>query len=170
MKGKTIRINGYVNDSVVDGPGLRFAIFTQGCPWKCPGCHNPSTWSLDGGYYIELDNLVDIWRKNPLLQGITLSGGEPFLWKEEMLYLIERAKETDLDIVIYTGFIYEDLINKKDPVINKILLLSDYLIDGPFKLELISSGKTLFRGSSNQRIIDLKKTNELGRIITTEDP
>lgn len=168
MKNKQVRINGYVNDSVVDGPGLRFAIFMQGCPHACPGCHNPESWDMKGGYLIDMDELVSIWQDNFILQGITLSGGDPFMQPEQMLYLIKKAKETDLDVVIYTGFIYEDLLKRNNLIINEILSLSDYLIDGPFKIELLSSD-TLFRGSSNQRIILLKDSLKQGKTITTEE-
>lgn len=157
MNNTTIRIAGYVNDSVVDGPGIRFTIFTQGCPYACPGCHNMHTWDNDGGTEVSVQSLIDIWRKNPLLDGITLSGGEPLLQKAKLLPLINAAQEDGLNIVMYTGSTYEKLVSENDPLTNEILSKIDYLIDGRFILREINLD-LLYRGSNNQRIIDLHKS------------
>ncbi len=166
---KQIRIAGTVNDSVVDGPGLRFTIFTQGCPHGCKGCHNPETWDKEGGSFVDMDDLVNKWRKNPMIQGITLSGGEPLIQPEKILYLIKKAKETNLDVVIYTGYYYEKLIEMDNPVINEILNLADYLIDGPFIISKLNLN-LMYRGSENQRIILLQETIKESKLITTENP
>ncbi len=152
-----IRIAGFVNDSLVDGPGIRLTIFTQGCPYACPGCHNPDTWSATGGEVVDIDYLAAIWRKNPLLDGLTLSGGEPLFQKEKLLPLIKLAKADGLNIVLYTGTTIEKLRKQNDPVTDEILTLVDYLIDGPFILKE-KNLKLLYRGSNNQRIIDLRKS------------
>ncbi len=157
MTKKTIRIAGYVNDSLVDGPGIRFTIFTQGCPYRCLGCHNPDTWDPKGGEEVEISALIKKWRKNPLLDGITLSGGEPLSQKEALLPLIDAAKEDGLNITMYTGSTYEELLKRNDAVVNKILSKIDYLIDGPFILHELNLN-LLYRGSNNQRIIDLRKS------------
>ncbi len=157
MNNATIRIAGYVNDSVVDGPGIRFTIFTQGCPYACPGCHNKHTWDNDGGTDVSIESLIDIWRKNPLLDGITLSGGEPLVQKEKLLPLINAARGDGLNIVMYTGSTYEKLVSENDPLTNEILSKIDYLIDGRFILREINVD-LLYRGSNNQRIIDMQKS------------
>lgn len=159
MNKETIRLSGYVNDSLVDGPGVRLAIFTQGCLYACPGCHNPHTWDPKGGVDVPIDDLVAVWRKNPLLDGITLSGGEPLYQKEKLLPLLRAVVEDGLNVVMYTGSTYEALIAKEDPVINEILTYVDYLIDGPFVLAK-KNLTLLYRGSSNQRIIALKKSTK----------
>lgn len=164
-----IRIAGTVNDSVVDGPGLRFTVFTQGCPHGCKGCHNPETWDMEGGNWVEMDEIVKKWRKNPMIQGITLSGGEPMAQPDKILYLIKKAKETNLDVVIYTGYLFEKLIEMDNPIINEILNIADYLIDGPFIISKLNLN-LMYRGSENQRIILLKKTFEEKQIITTDNP
>lgn len=157
MNKDTIRIAGYVNDSVVDGPGIRFTIFTQGCPYACPGCHNPHTWDPKGGEEVLISSLIALWRKNPLLDGITLSGGEPLAQKESLLPLINAAKADGLNIVMYTGSTYEKLLSLNDPVTNEILAKVDYLVDGPFLLRELNLN-LLYRGSNNQRIINLRKS------------
>ncbi len=163
---KTIRIAGYVNDSLVDGPGIRLTIFTQGCPYACPGCHNPDTWDMKGGEEVEIDFLAALWRKNPLLDGITLSGGEPLAQKEALLPLIKLAKADGLNITLYSGSTIEKLRALNDEVTNEILTLADYLIDGPFILKERNL-ELLYRGSNNQRIIDLRKST-LEKLVLIE--
>lgn len=153
----TIRIAGYVNDSLVDGPGIRFSVFTQGCPYACPFCHNAHTWDPHGGEEVEITYIIAKWRENPLLDGITLSGGEPLFQKEKLLPLIEAALSDNLSIVMYTGTTLEKLWQQNDPLTLTILSKIDYLIDGPF-VNRLKDLTLLYRGSSNQRIIDMKKT------------
>ncbi len=158
-----MRVSGFVHDSIVDGPGLRFVVFTQGCLIGCVGCHNPETWDPDGGTLVELDDIVAMWRKNPLIEGVTFSGGDPLLQADKTLYLAKKAKETNLSIVLYSGKYYEDLLALNNPHINEILELTDILIDGPFEIDKINLNLQ-YRGSENQRVIDLKKTRESGKI------
>lgn len=158
-----IKLSGTINESIVDGPGFRYVIFTQGCKKRCFMCHNAETQPLDGGYVEDLDNLVKEWRMNPLLQGITISGGEPFLQPKEVLYLVKKAKETNLDVVVYSGYYIDELKRFNNQDVDEILLIADYLIDGPFEY-MKKDLNLLFRGSNNQRIIDLTKTNSSGEL------
>lgn len=156
-----IRIAGYVDDSIVDGPGIRFTIFTQGCAHHCFNCHNPETWDFDKGKDVDIDELISKIKRNPLLQGITLSGGDPLYQVNACLELVKKVKElnADLDIIIYTGFTFEELaINfKKNNDLLSLLKLSDILIDGKYE-DSLRDLTLKFRGSSNQRVINLKKT------------
>jgi len=151
-----LRINNFIKESIVDGFGVRMVIFTQGCHLRCPFCHNPATHDLEAGTFIKLDELREIWQKNPLLQGITVSGGEPFLQPKALLELIKIAKRDGLHVLIYTGYLYDDLISLDDTIINNILTISDILIDGPY-IDNKRDVKLLYRGSLNQRIIELRK-------------
>ncbi len=156
-----IRIAGYVDDSIVDGPGIRFTIFTQGCAHHCFNCHNPETWAFDKGKDADIDELISKIKRNPLLQGITLSGGDPLYQVNACLELVKKVKELnlDLDIIIYTGFTFEELANnfKKNNDLLSLLKLSDILIDGKYE-DSLRDLTLRFRGSSNQRVINLKKT------------
>ena len=153
-----IRIAGLVNDSIVDGPGFRFAIFTQGCPHACPGCHNPQTHAFDGGQDAQ-------FRANPLLDGITLTGGDPFCQPEPCAILARAAHESGLNVWAYTGYLYEETL--KDAAMRALLNEVDVLIDGPFVLV----ERTLdmrFRGSKNQRVIDVPASLQSGEVIEKE--
>lgn len=156
-----IRIAGYVDDSIVDGPGIRFTIFTQGCAHHCFNCHNPETWAFDKGKDVDIDELISKIKRNPLLQGITLSGGDPLYQVNACLELVKKVKElnSNLDIIIYTGFTFEELANnfKKNNDLLSLLKLSDILIDGKYE-DSLRDLTLRFRGSSNQRVINLKKT------------
>ncbi|WFA09388.1 anaerobic ribonucleoside-triphosphate reductase activating protein [Tissierella sp. Yu-01] len=157
---KTIRVAGLVEESIVDGPGIRLVIFTQGCRHNCPGCHNPQTHDFRGGYEINIDDILKLLRDNPLLDGITLSGGDPFEQAENCSYLAKKVRELGFNVVAYTGYTFENLLIKKK--FSKLLENTDILIDGKFDI----SEKDLtipFRGSKNQRIIDVKKSFEGGR-------
>lgn len=158
-----IRIAGVVNDSIVDGTGMRFTVFTQGCPHHCPGCHNPQTHDFAGGSESDTDELIRRFRRNPLLDGITLSGGEPFAQCEACLLLAQAAHASGLNVWSYSGYTYEELLNGKEEWRNLLKEL-DVLVDGPFILEK----RTLeckFRGSSNQRLIDVQASLKAGKVI-----
>ena len=157
-----IRIAALVNDSIVDGPGLRYAVYTQGCLHHCKGCHNPQTHDINGGYETDTE---DIWREiseNPLLSGITFSGGDPLLQPRPLAELAKKAVEEGLSVWCYTGWVWEDLLKKNDPDIMALLNHIDVLVDGPF----LSEQRTLelpFRGSKNQRLIDVQRSLRSGR-------
>ena len=165
---KMITAAGMVDDSIVDGPGFRFSLFVQGCPHHCPGCHNPQTHSFAGGFPVSPEEILERMEKNPLLKGITLSGGEPFCQPEALAYLARKVHETGRDVVCYTGYTLEQLLTMEDPHIRELLNEIDLLIDGPFLLEQRDL-TLLFRGSSNQRLILLRPTLETGKVTLMEE-
>lgn len=149
-----LRIAGIEEESIVDGPGIRMVIFTQGCNHNCVGCHNPETHSTKGGKLIDINHIVNMIIENPLLDGITFSGGEPFEQALECSILARKVKDLGLNVVTYTGYTFEEILGNER--FRGLLLQTDILIDGKFDL----SQKSLmlqFRGSKNQRIIDVKK-------------
>ena len=166
-----MRIANTVSDSIVDGPGLRFTVFTQGCPHHCPGCHNPDTHDPAGGHEVTVEELARQMAGNPLTDGLTLSGGEPFLQAADCAALARTAKARGLDVWTYTGYTWETLSAAGDPDWEALLAATDVLVDGPF-LEDRRSYSALFRGSDNQRLIDLNRTREAGRPVlwTRSDP
>jgi anaerobic ribonucleoside-triphosphate reductase activating protein len=154
-----LRLSGVVKESIVDGPGLRYTIFTQGCPHRCEGCHNPQTHDFSGGFLCTADKLVKDIGTNPLLTGVTLSGGEPFCQAEALCEVAECVKESGLTVVLFSGYTFEQLLegSKTNPHWLRLMRLSDMLIDGKF--EQSKKDLTLiFRGSRNQRIISLKNS------------
>lgn len=166
-----MRIYGVVTDSIVDGPGYRTAVFTQGCPHHCPGCHNPESHDPQGGTEWTLDALEAKFTGNPLLDGITLSGGEPFAQPDACAELAKRAHAKGLTVWTFTGYLYEKLLEKAgdDPAIGELLRQTDVLVDGPFLLEERSL-ELLYKGSKNQRTIDLNKTRAAGEIVLYTQP
>lgn len=159
-----LRIAGTVSNSIVDGPGIRFVIFTQGCPHHCPGCHNPQTHDFHGGYPADPEVLLSQIASDPILSGVTFSGGEPFCQADALVPIAEAIKARGKHLMIYTGYLYEELISKTDESVQKLLQLADVLVDGPFLLA--ERNLTLsYRGSENQRVIDLKKTAKAGEIV-----
>ena len=149
-----LRIAGMVNDSIVDGPGFRLAVFTQGCRHNCPGCHNPETHPFDGGYEIDTEAIIQKLRENPLLSGVTLTGGDPFEQSEAVLPIARAAHELSLNVWTYTGYTFEHLLEQGSDAQKELLRESDVLVDGPFILEQRSL-ELHFCGSRNQRLIDV---------------
>ncbi|NLD18792.1 MAG: anaerobic ribonucleoside-triphosphate reductase activating protein [Clostridiales bacterium] len=162
----SLRIAGIVRESIVDGPGIRFVVFCQGCPHGCGGCHNPESHDFDGGQECSIERLVQEIDKNPLLAGVTFSGGEPLCQPEGLLELAKEIKKRDLSITLFSGYTYEEITIKAEEAetVFQLLRLTDILIDGRFVQEL--RDLTLqFCGSSNQRVIDMNKTRETGEIV-----
>ena len=161
-----IRMSGIVPESIVDGPGFRMAVFVQGCPHHCPECHNPQTHDFEGGVMMDTDDIVAQALDNPLLDGVTLTGGEPFCQPEACADIARRVKAGGLNVWSYSGFTFEQLLNGTDG--QKELLNSiDVLVDGPFLI----AKRTLecrFRGSSNQRVIDVPKSLAAGEAVSVE--
>jgi anaerobic ribonucleoside-triphosphate reductase activating protein len=159
-----MRIASTISDSIVDGPGLRFTVFTQGCPHHCPGCHNPDTHDPAGGEEVALEELEGRIAANPLIQGLTLSGGEPFLQAGECARLARWARGRGLNVWVYTGYTYEKLLEAGEADALALLEAADVLVDGPFVLER-KSYAALFRGSDNQRLIDLPASLARGEVV-----
>lgn len=182
---KVLKLAGIMGESIVDGPGIRFAVFCQGCPHHCEGCHNPETHSFEGGTPVRVDRLLEQIDKDPILKGVTFSGGEPMCQASAFAQLAKGVKERGLDIVVFTGYRYEDLVSlwsdeirsdKGDKLnmldadaVKELLELADILIDGPFVLEERDLSLS-FRGSRNQRVIDLNKTRQAGEVVIIPDP
>ena len=167
----TIRLFGMVNDSIVDGPGYRFSVFTQGCPHHCEGCHNPESHDPSGGTDYTLDEVEKRFSGNPLLDGITLSGGEPFMQPAACAELARRAHNNGLTVWTFTGGLLENHLKTADtdPAVKALLDETDVLVDGPFVLSLRSLD-LLYCGSKNQRIIDMNKTRQEGSIVLWQPP
>ena len=158
-------LSGIVSDSIVDGPGIRTTIFSQGCPHHCPGCHNPETWDFGCGTEVPVEALVDIVRENPLCRGVTFSGGEPFAQAAGFAKLAKLLKEKGYEVASYSGYTFEELLEGSED--QKTLLESiDILIDGPFLLSQ-KSLEIAFRGSRNQRILDVKKSLAAEKAVET---
>lgn len=146
-----IRVAGLVPESYVDGNGIRFAIFMQGCKRHCVGCHNPATHDLNGGRLMDTADIIEAFKRQPLIEGITLTGGEPFLQIEAANELACAAREMGLNVWCYTGYTLEEL----PPEADKLLANVDVLVDGAFDITKRDIGLQ-FRGSTNQRIIHLR--------------
>lgn len=161
----TIRLFGTVGDSIVDGPGLRFSVFVQGCSHGCPGCHNPESQPACGGTVRAVDDVVAEIEQNLLVRDVTLSGGEPFEQCAACLALARKLKERGYGIWAYSGYLYEDLASGAvDPLAPELLACCDVLVDGPF-VQALNSYDLKWKGSSNQRVIDLAATRAQGRIV-----
>lgn len=163
-----IRLSATANDSIVDGPGLRFTVFVQGCSHRCPGCHNPETHDPLAGRLADTRGLIAQMRENPLLSGLTLSGGEPFEQPEACLALAQGARGLGLDVWVYSGYTYEALLNRGEAA-RALLLACDVLVDGPY-LQGQRSLELRFRGSRNQRLIDLNQTWARGEVTLWAPP
>lgn len=168
--GKLLRIAGIMKESIVDGPGIRFAIFCQGCPHDCEGCHNPSTHSFQDGEIVKISNILKYIDENPLIQGVTFSGGEPLCQVKPFLSLAKEVKKRNLHLLIYTGYTIEELEirMKKEHELEELLRIADHLIEGRF-VQKLRNLSLLYRGSSNQRIIDLNAYFSTGEIIPCEN-
>lgn len=153
-----LKISGIERESIVDGDGIRYVIFTQGCPHHCPGCHNPQTHSFDAGKLISVDRLLaDISKRKDYIDGITLSGGEPFCQSDQCSVIAEQVQKMGLTVWCYTGYLFEELYGRNDELLNHI----DILVDGPF-IQQKRSLALQFRGSTNQRLIDIPASLKAG--------
>ena len=164
-----LRIAGIVPESVVDGPGFRYTVFTQGCRHNCKGCHNPQTHDFNGGYTVDTDDLFAEMMEDPLIRGLTFSGGDPFEQPAPLAELARKAHAAGKDIMVYTGYTCEQLTQKaaSDPATAALLAQTDILIDGPFILEQRNL-ELKFRGSDNQRVIDVPASLRQGTAVTFE--
>ena len=161
-------LSGIVSDSIVDGPGIRTTVFSQGCPHRCPGCHNPETWEFGCGTPVEEERILEIVRSNPLCRGVTFSGGEPFAQAEGFTKLAELLKTAGYEVASYSGYTFEQLL-LGTPWLRRLLEKIDVLIDGPFLLEQ-KSLELSFRGSRNQRILDVPASLRAGVAVPVTSP
>ncbi len=157
-------------DSIVDGPGLRAVLWTQGCAHHCPGCQNPQTWDFNGGGLVPIDMVLEAIDELEYQDGITFSGGDPMFQPEACNKIAEYCRNKGLNIWVYTGFTFEELISlaKRKPIYMDFLKKIDVLVDGRF-IEAQKDLGLLFRGSSNQRLIDIPKTLETGNIVLFDE-
>lgn len=166
---KTVRLAGICYESLVNGPGLRRVLFAQGCRHNCKGCFNPDTHDFHGGELIEIETIIDDIKKNPMIKGVTFSGGDPFEQAEEFAYIGSILRKLGLNIWCYTGYTFEyiisNLANNKswEKLINNI----DVLVDGEF-VEELKDESLKFRGSKNQRIIDVERSLEVMRAVAVD--
>ena len=154
-----MRIHETLHDSIVDGPGLRFVVFVQGCPHRCAGCHNPQTHDPHGGREVSVDDIIQDMKKNPLLDGITLTGGEPFMQAQDCATLAKAAKALGLNVWCYSGWTLDEL--RQMPEAQVLLDEIDVLVDGPY-MEEQRSLSLKWRGSKNQRVITMQEAGEMG--------
>lgn len=166
---KKIRLSGIAYESLVNGPGIRRVFFSQGCRHNCEGCFNPETHDFNGGEEKDMDDLIKDVLDNPMLKGVTFSGGDPLERAEDFAYMAEAFKKKNLNIWCYTGYKFEDIINNLDNNKGWKLLLSniDVLVDGKFEEDNKQDGLK-FRGSTNQRIIDVPNSLKNGEVITLD--
>ena len=158
-----LNVAGFANDSIVDGPGIRFTIFFQGCPHHCPGCQNPETWPMEGGTPFTAEQIVQRAKSNPLARGITLSGGEPFAQAEEMIPLVKLLRQSGYEVASYTGYTFEELM-AGTPAQKELLSMLDTIVDGRFMQEHLTLDLR-FRGSRNQRILNVPNSLAAGEAV-----
>ena len=147
-----MRIAGIVKESVVDGEGMRYTIFVQGCPHHCKGCHNPQTWDINKGFDKSIEEIKKEILENPLIDGVTFSGGEPFIHVEELIEIGKFCKEHNISIWCYTGFTLKELMTKDKA--KELLKYIDVLVDG--KYDESQKCYDNFKGSKNQNVIKIK--------------
>jgi anaerobic ribonucleoside-triphosphate reductase activating protein len=170
MTEQIINIAGIVSDSITDGPGLRMTIFAQGCPHNCKNCHNQHTHAFESenATKMTVSEIIKRIKNNPILDGVTFSGGEPFSQPNGFFALATaiRAELPELNIWCYSGFTYEQII--AEPNRAKLFSMLDILVDSPF-IENKQSYDLHFRGSSNQRIINVKKSQEQNKLVLEQN-
>ncbi|HEO8421071.1 MAG: anaerobic ribonucleoside-triphosphate reductase activating protein [Niallia sp.] len=158
-----MRVLSIVEDSIVDGPGLRTTIFLAGCTHYCRGCHNPESWRIDGGIEMTIDEMMSQVNRNPL-NDITFSGGEPMLQIRELILLAKKFKQKNKNIWCYTGFLWEELMTKYKDEFTQLSMYLDVLVDGRFMIEQRDLS-LLFKGSKNQRVIDCQRSLKEDKLV-----
>jgi anaerobic ribonucleoside-triphosphate reductase activating protein len=160
-----MRLSGITQESLVDGPGLRYVIFAQGCQHCCPYCQNPESWDINAGKEFSVKQVIRLLKQQKKTKrGVTFSGGEPFLQAVELAEVAQSARQLGWDVVTYTGFTYEELVADNSSGVKALLSASDILIDGKY-IHALRDAKLKFRGSSNQRMIDIAETQKNGRVV-----
>ena len=158
-----IRLAGIEPESIVDGPGYRLAVFVQGCPHGCPGCHNPRTHDFSGGTLRDTDEIIALLGKDPLVRGVTLTGGEPMMQAAALCEVAGAARAQGMNVWCYTGYTLEELLAQGDSDRMRLLGLVDVLVDGRY-VARERSLELLYRGSRNQRLIDMPATLGCGEV------
>lgn len=166
MNDGILKLSGTIEESIVDGPGIRFVIFVQGCPHACPGCHNPQTHDFSNGYEQSIFSLIPKIMENPLISGVTLSGGEPFCQAAALVPLARTLRQKGKHVMAYSGYTWKQLLELPDPAVRALLEQCDVLVDGPF-LEEQRDLTLRFRGSRNQRLIDVPASLRAGQVVET---
>ena len=154
-------------DSIVDGEGLRAVVWTQGCPHGCPGCHNPQTHAFDGGTSVASESILEQLKAHFYLDGVTFSGGEPMAQAAACGELAQAVHQLGMNVWCYTGYTWEALMEAQDPDQRAFLEQIDVLIDGPFLLAQ-KSLNLRFRGSANQRLIDVQASLKAQHVVLAE--
>jgi anaerobic ribonucleoside-triphosphate reductase activating protein len=167
MGDNKIRLAGVIYESLSNGPGLRRVLFSQGCRHKCKGCFNPHTHSFYGGELMDMDDIIEDIINNPMIRGVTFSGGDPLDQADKFAYIAKRIKESGKSVWSYTGYTFEEILSgsRENTSWDKLLNYVDVLIDGKFDIDK-KDEKLKFRGSTNQRIIDIKKSLITGEVCT----
>lgn len=160
-----LRIAGTIPESIVDGPGIRYVLFTQGCPHGCPGCHNPQTHDFAGGKEVQVSDLLSDILKRPYVKALTLSGGEPFCQPAPLAELAAALKDKCFHLMCYSGFTFEELLQREDA--RPLLKQLDLLVDGRF-VEAEKNIELRFRGSANQRVLDVPASLAAGAAVWCE--
>ncbi len=170
LETRALRIAGIIDESIVDGPGIRYVIFVQGCPHRCEGCHNEQTHDFQGGINVRLSQLLEEIDADPMITGVTFSGGEPFCQPEPLAVLADEVKRRGLDLLIFSGYTWDELscMAADSGAVKRLLDTADRLIDGPFVLAERDL-ELAFRGSRNQRYIDLVRTRSEGRVVLVDE-
>ena len=163
-----LNLAGIAGDSIVDGPGIRTTVFGQGCPHHCPGCHNPETWEFGCGTEVPVEAVVEMVKANPLCRGVTFSGGEPFAQAGEFAKLGRLLKAAGYEVASYSGYTFEQLLQGSAEQ-RELLETVDVLIDGPF-VQAERSLELNFRGSRNQRILNVKASLAAGQAVLETSP
>lgn len=169
MTQTSINISGVVAESITDGPGIRYTIFAQGCPHACPGCHNPETWEFVEKERMTVDDLFADIQKNPLVKGVTFSGGEPLSQAEAFASLAEMLQAKGYEIAVYTGYTFEEMQKANRDDWNALLKNINILIDGRFE-ETLKDLTLQFRGSKNQRILNMPASLHAGKAVYETHP
>ena len=167
MSASELRIAGTVGESIVDGPGIRYTVFTQGCPHHCAGCHNPQTHDFEGGKLFSVETLLGDICRNPLVSGVTFSGGEPFCQPEPLHALALELKRRGKHLMAYSGYTFEELLEQENPFVRKLLEQLDLLVDGRY-IEAERDLELRFRGSANQRVLDVPASLAAGTAVWAE--
>lgn len=164
-----IRLSGIAYESLVNGPGMRRVFFAQGCRHNCEGCFNPETHDFSGGEEKDMNELIEDVVRNKMIKGITFSGGDPIEQADKFSYMAKAFKNAGLNIWCYTGYTFEKLLDKmkEDDGVRDLLSNIDVLVDGRFEINNKREGLR-FRGSSNQRIINIKESLKSGDMVILE--